>query len=319
MSLKDTFLQHTQDQHFKELAECRICPRNCGVNRLEGKTGTCVSDAGYPISSICIHRGEEPAISGKNGICNIFFSNCNLSCIYCQNWQISCSMGDLPKKSMRLNEVLIEICRNLDKGCHAVGFVSPSHVIPHVKTIIDALRLMGRNPVFVYNSNGYDNADQLKSLESYIDVYLPDFKYANRKIAREFSSAANYPEKALLAVREMYRQKGSTLRLDEEGEAENGLIIRHLILPGNVQNSLDVLRLLAYELSESVSLSLMAQYWPTPAVSQHASLGRTLTRKEYDVVVKEMDRLGFYKGWVQALESHSTYRPDFGEEHPFEK
>jgi len=287
------------------------------VNRLEGKTGKCGSDAGYNISSICIHKGEEPAVSGQQGICNIFFSRCNLSCLYCQNWQISSSKGEVAQKRMAPEEILSEIVSLLDKGCRAVGFVSPSHFIPHVKTIIDALRLSGYNPVFVYNTNAYDSVEQLRELESYIDVYLPDFKYAGSEIARQFSGVSDYPNRALLAIKEMYRQKGSTLLLDEDGQAERGLIVRHLVLPGNIENSLGVLRLLAEEISESVSLSLMAQYGPTPSVKDHPSLGRNLTREEYNTVLEEMERLGFYKGWVQELESHDHYLPDFEKDNPF--
>ena len=314
---KDPIFREIQENHFGPLADCRICPRNCGVNRLEGQTGKCGSDAGYNISSICIHHGEEPVISGKHGICNVFFSRCNLACIYCQNWQISSSRGEVREKAMELEEVVSAITGLLDRGCSAVGFVSPSHYIPHVKTIVEALRFSGRNPIFVYNTNGYDSVEELKALENHIDIYLPDFKYADRELAAQFSGVRNYPEKALLAIREMYRQKGSTLILDENGQAERGLIIRHLILPGNIENSLEVLRLIADELSESVALSLMAQYWPTPAVKDHPSLGRTLTREEYDLVVAEMERLGFYKGWVQEMESSEHYLPDFDRENPF--
>jgi len=217
-----------------------------------------------------------------------------------------------------LDEVIDSILLLLDQGCQAVGFVSPSHYIPHVKAIIDSLRSLGRTPVFVYNTNCYDRVEEIRDLESYIDVYLPDFKYAQAGIAGDFSAAPDYPEKALDAIKEMYRQKGSTLHLDGSGQVEKGLIIRHLILPGYLENSMDVLRLLADKLSESVTLSLMSQYWPVPAVSDHPRLGRTLILEEYEIVVKEMEKLGFYKGWVQEMESHTSYRPDFLKEHPFD-
>jgi putative pyruvate formate lyase activating enzyme len=180
------------NDHFAALAECRICPRNCGADRLGGKRGVCGSDAAFNISSICIHKGEEPAIGGEKGICNIFFSRCNLSCIYCQNWQISCLKGEALQKHMSLEQVIDSIIHLLDQGCRTVGFVSPSHYIPHVKTIIEALRSLGRTPVFVYNTNGYDLVPEILALESYIDVYLPDFKYADNEIAKEFSGAADY-------------------------------------------------------------------------------------------------------------------------------
>jgi putative pyruvate formate lyase activating enzyme len=309
---------HIVEDHFSVLAECRICPRKCGANRLEGKKGVCGSDAAFNISSICIHKGEEPAISGENGICNIFFSRCNLSCIYCQNWQISGSKGAVLQTTLSLEQVIDSIIHFLDQGCKTVGFVSPSHYIPHVKAIVDALRSMGRTPVFVYNTNGYDLASEILELEGYIDVYLPDFKYADDVLAKELSGVADYPEKVMLALQEMFRQKGSTIILDENGQVEKGLIIRHLVLPGNIENSLQVLKLIADRLSESVALSIMSQYWPTVHVKDHPQLGRTLTIAEYDRVVEEMEKLGFYKGWVQELGSSDHYLPDFKNDHPFE-
>ncbi len=281
-----------------------------------GQTGICGSNAGFNISSICIHHGEEPAISGEEGICNVFFSRCNLSCIYCQNYQISGNHGSVNEQQMQLPEVLASIKTILDGGCHALGFVSPSHYIPHVKIIIEALRTEGYNPVFVYNSNGYDKVEEISALESYIDIYLPDYKYADNDLARKFSKVADYRQTALAAIREMYRQKGSTLVMNENGYAEKGLIIRHLVLPGNVENSLNVLRDIS-DISGSVAISLMAQYWPSPAVKDHPALGRTLTSDEYESVKTELDNLGFYKGWVQELESNAEYNPDFERDSPF--
>lgn len=304
--------------HIREFKKCRICPRNCGIDRLAGETGYCGTDADFHISSICLHRGEEPAVSGNHGICNIFFSRCNLSCIYCQNWQISCRKNVVDEVCHTLDEILDEIIPMLENGCKSVGFVSPSHNIPHVKIIIEALRGRGYFPTFVYNTGGYDRQDQIAGLEGYIDVYLPDFKYATNELAWKLSGAGNYLENALDALKEMYRQKGTTLIKDEDGRAESGMIIRHLILPGYVENSISVLRLIAEEISESVTLSLMAQYWPTDAVNQHPMLSRTLSQQEYDQVVKELEHLGFYKGWVQDLDSSDHYRPDFSQKHPFE-
>jgi putative pyruvate formate lyase activating enzyme len=311
--------QRILDSHMHVLRDCRICPRNCGVDRLSGKMGYCGSGPGFHISSICIHKGEEPAVSGVNGICNIFFSRCNLSCTYCQNWQISCRKGMVKEEVLSLEQVISLVVPLLDKGCKAVGFVSPSHFIPHVKAIIDVLRIKEYKPVYVYNTNGYDLVSELEGLEDYVDVYLPDFKYADATLARRLSGSARYPEVAMKALKEMYRQKGSTLMLDESGHAETGMIIRHLILPGHVENSLKILQQLAYKLSTSVAISLMAQYWPTDKVKDHPELGRSLTAAEYQCVVDELEHLGFYKGWVQDLESSDHYLPDFREEHPFGK
>lgn len=304
---------------LQELHNCRICPRECGADRFSARLGWCNAGAGFNISSICAHQGEEPAISGKKGICNIFFSRCNLACIYCQNWQISSRKEPAAGHGMEFSEVIGRIVDLLDGGCHAVGFVSPSHHVPQVKAIIEAVRESGRNPVFVYNTNGYDKAETLKSLETYIDIYLPDFKYMDASLAKEYSEAADYPEVALSALKEMYRQKGSVLLCNHDGYAEKGIILRHLILPGHTDNSIAVLRKIAGEVSSSLTISLMAQYWPVPQVASHRQLGRPITPEEYERVTSELQALGFYKGWIQELDSQNNYLPDFNQQHPFEK
>jgi putative pyruvate formate lyase activating enzyme len=206
----------------------------------------------------------------------------------------------------------------LDQGIRAVGFVSPSHVVPQVKEIISELRRQGRNPVFVYNTNAYEKAETIRSLESFIDVFLPDFKYMDASLAARLSDAPGYPEIALSAIREMYRQKGSVVITDDEGQAQSGLIIRHLVLPGYTDNSLSVLRTIAGEISTGVAVSLMSQYYPTPYVQNRQDLNRCLYPEEYQQVVSYMESLGFRKGYIQEMDSVSHYRPDFSKNHPFE-
>jgi putative pyruvate formate lyase activating enzyme len=306
------------EKYIHTLEDCRVCPRNCGINRIAGQKGYCGADAGFNISSICIHHGEEPPVSGLKGICNVFFSRCNLQCKYCQNWQISRRKGEVEERAYQLEEVVEQIIKLLDQGCKSVGFVSPSHYIPQVKMIIDALRSVGRTPVFIYNTNSYDLASEIRGLEGFIDVFLPDFKYGDAETGKKLSGVKDYPERALNAIKEMYRQKGSTLQLDDEGCATSGIIIRHLILPSLMNNSVKVLEIIAHELSFTISLSLMAQYWPVPHLENHPELGRLINEEEYDLVVEKMESLGFYKGWVQELNSHGNYRPDFRNRHPFE-
>lgn len=303
---------------LQELSECSLCPRNCKADRIGGKPGYCNADASFSISSICIHRGEEPVISGDKGICNIFFTNCNLQCIYCQNFQISSNKFDYGQSKMELGEVLSQVTRILDTGINIVGFVSPSHFIPQVKVIVNALRALGYDPDFVYNTNGYDKVDSLRSLEPYIDIYLPDLKYSDPDLARRLSDAGDYPQVAYAALREMYRQVGSRLEVDRNGYATRGMVIRHLVLPGHVENSKEVLRFIARELSPEVHISLMSQYYPTHHVVSHPVLGRTLRYGEYQEVVDELEELGFSNGWVQHPDSHENYRPDFMREEPFE-
>lgn len=302
----------------KLLSHCTLCPRECGVNRFEGGDGYCGMDSGMNIASICIHRGEEPTISGPDGICNIFFAGCNLHCIFCQNHEISHPDSEVIRRSLGLDETLNEIEKILSTGIKAVGFVSPSHVVPQVKAIIRGLHKRGLKPITVYNTNGYDKAEVIESLDGIIDVYLPDYKYVTPEISKEYSDAADYPEVVMKALKKMYFQKGSTLQLDDEGRAEKGILIRHLVLPGHADESKKVLRSIADELSTGVHLSLMSQYHPTQFVKEHSTLGRSLYKSEYELVAEAMENLGFRNGWVQDLDSYLNYRPDFSKENPFE-
>jgi putative pyruvate formate lyase activating enzyme len=304
---------------FEELRDCSFCPRNCHADRFSSKPGYCKIGASFNISSVCIHKGEEPVISGKDGICNVFFTNCNLQCIYCQNWQISKNLKERDFTEMSLKNVISEITAILDRGINMIGFVSASHAIPQMKVIINVIESLGYRPVKVYNTNGYDKPETIQSLDGIIDVYLPDFKYMEHVLAKNYSDAADYPEVASRALKEMYRQKGSVLHLNENGTAESGIVIRHLVLPGQVENSRKVLKFIAEEISPKLHISLMSQYYPTPAVSCHPELKRPITKKEYQSVVQEMEKLGFANGWIQELESGHNYQPDFQRNHPFEK
>lgn len=299
------------------LENCTLCPRECRINRFDGGTGYCLTDAGFNIASVCIHRGEEPVISGKDGICNIFFTGCNLQCVYCQNHEIS-HCGAYEGRAATGSEVILDkVVAILNQGIRAVGFVSPSHVVPQVKAIIKGLKRRGYKPVTIYNTNGYDKLETIRSLEGLIDVYLPDYKYVTGDLSSEYSDARDYPEVALRAIKEMYYQKGSTLATDERGMAENGLLIRHLVLPGHTDESKKVLQSIAEELSPGVHLSLMSQYHPVAGISHHSLLGRSLFREEYESVIETMEMLGFRNGYVQEMDSNETYRPDFSKENPF--
>jgi len=300
------------------LKNCTLCPRECGVNRLIGGSGYCRMDGRLNIASICIHTGEEPSISGPDGICNIFFSGCNLRCVFCQNHEISRAELMTANVGMELGTVLDKLEEILSTGISRVGFVSPSHMVPMVKAIIKGLNSRNLHPVTVYNTNSYDKKEILHSLSDLIDVYLPDYKYVTGGIASEYSGARNYPEVALKAIKEMYYQKGSTLRMDEKGRAENGMLLRHLVLPGHVEESKKVIRMIAEELSPGVHISLMSQYSPISLVKNHPVLNRSLYLEEYEAVVEEMESLGFRNGWVQDMDSNNNYNPDFSKEDPFD-
>ena len=299
------------------LSHCTLCPRECGVNRFEGGTGYCGMDTGMNIASICVHRGEEPPISGPYGICNIFFAGCNLRCIYCQNHDISRPGAEFFRSPKTLIETLDMIENILSDKIRAVGFVSPSHVVPQVKAIIRGLNARCLKPITVYNTNSYDKPEVIDSLDGMIDVWLPDFKYTNREISKEYSDAFDYPDVALKALKRMYFQMGSVLSLDRAGRAERGMLIRHLVLPGHADESIKVLRSIAEELSTGVNIALMSQYHPTPFVKDYAQLNRPLYLKEYESAVNAMEELEFRNGWIQDMESFRNYRPDFSKEHPF--
>jgi len=296
---------------------CTLCPRECGIDRTKGEKGWCGLDNKIYISSICIHKGEEPPVSGPHGICNVFFSHCNMQCVYCQNFQISDNKFAADSYEMTLETAVNKIIDILDKGIPALGFVSPSHQIPQMLSIIEELNKRSYKPIIVYNSNGYDKAESLRELEGIVDVYLPDFKYSDSVLSKELSDAPDYPATALKAIKEMYRQKGSLLITNDSGYAESGLIIRHLILPGIAQNSIRLFKTISEELSPKVHISLMSQYYPPKKMSP-SYLNYKITEEEYRLVTDEMERLGLDNGWLQEYDSHNNYRPDFNKEHPFE-
>ena len=299
------------------LRHCCLCPRRCGVDRFAGPSGYCRTGAGYAVSAVTVHRGEEPVISGERGICNVFFAHCNLRCGFCQNYQISRPQAHTGEECWTLDTVVAAIVRILDTGIDRLGFVSASHLVPQMAAIITAVRRQGFRPVVVYNSNGYDRVETLRHLDDLVDVYLPDCKYMDPVLSARWSGAGDYPEVAARALAEMYRQRGSVLHLDDQGLVTRGLIVRHLVLPGAVTNTRQVLRFLAESLSPRLTLSLMAQYNPTPLVAAESPLNRRLLPAEYAEAVAEMERLGFVNGWVQEFASAERYNPDFSAPVPF--
>ncbi|NVO12191.1 MAG: 4Fe-4S cluster-binding domain-containing protein [Bacteroidales bacterium] len=289
---------------------CLFCPRQCAVDRSLSQTGYCNCNNEPLVSNIFLHKGEEPVISGRKGICNVFFSHCNLQCIYCQNYQIS--INDAHEKSWLTDTDMIvnKISEQLDRGVKLLGFVSPSHQVGAMVRIIENVWNRGYRPIIVYNSNGYDNVEILKELDGIVDVYLPDFKYFDNKLGQKYSNVNNYFEVASKAVREMYRQKGSTIILDDDGLIESGVIVRHLVLPGCESDSINVLEYISNEITPFLHISLMAQYFPTEKSKSDSLLNRKLKKWEYDIVIQKMEEIGF-DGWIQELESSDYYKPDF--------
>ncbi|MBR6991040.1 MAG: radical SAM protein [Bacteroidales bacterium] len=292
--------------------KCTLCPHHCTADRAE-TLGFCRAHLEPEAATICIHKGEEPPLCGTKGICNVFFSHCNLQCIYCQNHQIS--SGSPTPRFVGIDAIVDEIARLLPQTENMVGFVTPSHYADSLPSIVEGLHARRLYPTIVYNTGGYDNVETLQMLAPYIDIYLPDYKYSLPDLARRYSHAADYPDVALAALREMYNQKGSSLPTDEDGLAYRGIIVRHLVLPGQVENSLGVLDTLA-DISLNLHISLMAQYYP-PLPDLPDQLGRPLTPDEYQQVVDHLNALGLSRGWVQELDAQANYRPDFTHQQAF--
>lgn len=302
-----------------QLASCDICPQGCHVNRLERKRGFCHSAYLPIVSSVCAHHGEEPVLSGRLGSGTIFFGNCNMRCVYCQNFQISQDPAGQQSREMDCHTLAEQMLYLQDKlKCHNINFVSPSHFVPQlVRAVLEAVPMGLRIPL-VYNTGGYDSVDILRELDAIIDIYLPDIRYASDKWAKKYSHAPDYVQHSRAAIKEMYRQVGD-LVVDEEGIAQRGLIVRHLILPNGIAGSEESLTWLAGELSPTITVSIMSQYYPTHKASQFPELSRRITQSEYSEVVALIDRLGIENGWLQGLESSDNYQPDFErEDHPFD-
>ena len=299
------------------LHRCDICPRECKVNRFASNSGFCRSGYLASVSSYCDHHGEEPVLSGRRGSGTIFFQNCNLKCVYCQNYQIS-QETDINFNEMG-PEALARVMLHLqnDLHCHNINLVSPSHFVPQIVEAIYYAVPLGLKIPLVYNTNAYDALATLKLLRGIIDIYLPDIKYASDIWAIKFSQAKSYVAISRAAIIEMYDQVGD-LVVDPSGIALRGLIVRHLILPHDIAGSEDSLTWLAENVSRNVTVSIMSQYHPCHLAFQQPLLARHITPEEYKEVIGIVDRLGLENGWLQSMDSAQDYLPDFNREgHPF--
>ena len=300
------------------LVSCDICPRECGVNRLEGKLGFCHSAYLPIVAAVCAHHGEEPVLSGSRGSGAIFFGNCNMRCVYCQNYQISQDWKRQQSKEADFHTLAESMLYLQDElRCHNINLVSPSHFVPQlVRAVLEAVP-MGLKIPLVYNTNSFDSIETLKELDGIISIYLPDLRYASDTWAEKFSQAPGYVAQARQAIKEMYRQVGE-LVVDEFGLAQRGLIVRHLILPNRLAGSEDSLAWLAGELSPTVTVSIMSQYLPLYRAQRIPLLSRTISVSEYAAILKLLDELGLENGWMQEMGASENYLPDFEREgHPF--
>jgi putative pyruvate formate lyase activating enzyme len=298
-----------------QLTRCECCPRKCRVNRLTGQVGYCRVRGSIPIAHVGLHFGEEPPISGVRGSGAIFFVGCNLRCVFCQNYQISQEFRQSNSRILTTDELASEMLHLQDEGAHNINFVSPSHMLFRMGDAIRVARGKGLVVPVVYNSNGYDSVEALRQIRGLVDIYLPDLKYMDNGLARQLSAADNYAEIASAALREVLDQVGH-LEMDEEGIALRGLLVRHLVLPNSVENSLRCLDFLA-NLSSYTYVSIMSQYSPQYKARDYPGINRSLTETEYAQVIDYAIDLGLENAFVQELESQEHYLPDFAQESPF--
>lgn len=264
------------------LKECTLCPRNCRVDRTSGKLGFCRTGDKPFIASWGPHFGEERPLVGRFGSGTIFFSFCNLGCIFCQNWTIS-HLGEGSEISFeRLAGIMLEL---QDAGCHNINLVTPTHQMPMILHSIAIASEMGLNIPIVYNCGGYESLEAIKILDGVVDIYMPDFKYSDPQMALKYSKAKDYPEKAKAAIKEMHRQVGDLI-IDEMGIALRGLLVRHLVLPEGIAGTKEIVRFIAEEISENTYINIMDQYYPCYKAFEHPPLDRRITTWEYSEAVK---------------------------------
>lgn len=292
------------------LEQCMLCPHNCKVNRKDGQTGRCKCNDKIKIALVSLHKYEEPCISGENGSGTVFFSNCNLNCIFCQNYEIS-HLGKGYEASVdKLAQIFLE---QQDKGAHNINLVTPTM---YVIQIIEALKIAkkkGLNIPIIYNTSSYENVETIKMLDGYIDVYLPDLKYYSNDLCKKYSKVDNYFENAKNAIKEMYKQVGAP-EFDDNGMIKKGVIIRHLILPNYIQNTKHILKWIKDNMPEDVYVSVMSQYFPSYKALDDDKINRKINRKEYKMIEDYIYMLDLKNGYLQDFvdgENEEQYVPDF--------
>lgn len=283
------------EKAYKLLSSCEVCPHKCRVNRLKGEQGICRSGEEVIVSSYNAHFGEEPPLVGNFGSGTIFFTNCNLKCVYCQNYPIS-QLGNGNKVSLlKLAKIMLALQK---RKCHNINLVTPTHFVPQILKSLKSAIKMGLHIPIVYNTSGYDSVDTLKLLDGIVDIYLPDARYADNEIAVKYSSAPGYFEIMKKTLNEMRRQVGDLLT-DKIGVARSGLIVRHLVLPEGLSGTKKIMHFIAREISPHTYISLMAQYFPAYQAGQFPPLSRRINRKEYREALQAFKEEGLKSGWFQ--------------------
>ena len=282
------------------LEKCEICPHECGINRTKNQIGRCKSTDKIKIALYSIHKFEEPCISGGNGSGTVFFSNCNLNCIYCQNYEIS---QEGKGREISVEELADIFIKQQNRKAENINLVTPTSYTLQIIEAIKIAKKKGLSIPIIYNTNGYEKVETLKLLEGYVDVYLPDLKYYDDELGKKYSKVDKYFEIAVKAIKEMYRQVGSP-KLDERGMIKSGLMIRHLVLPNNIENSKKILKWIKENIDENVYVDIMAQYFPTYKAKDSKDLNRKLTKEEYKEIEEYVYDLNIKNGYMQDLGEH---------------
>lgn len=282
---------------LKELDRCNICPHNCNINRNDGIVGRCRATDKIKIALYSIHDFEEPCISGEKGSGTVFFSNCNLNCVFCQNYEIS-QLGK--GKEITIEELANIFLKQQENEVENINLVTPTSYVPQIIEALKIAKKEGLKLPIVYNTNGYENIETIKMLDGYIDIYLPDLKYSENELAKKYSKVNNYFEIATEAINEMVKQVGVP-KIDENGIMKKGVMVRHLVLPNNIENSKNVLKWIVENLPKDIYISVMAQYFPTYKAKEIKEINRKLTIEEWKEIEDYIEKLGIENGYIQEL------------------
>lgn len=281
------------EKGFDLLTHCKLCPHECGVNRIKNEHGFCRSGKNPAVSSFGPHFGEEPPLVGNHGSGTIFFTNCNLKCCFCQNYDISHLGHGREISEDELSDIMLSL---QDQGCHNINLVTPTHFVPQILAALNAAGERGLDIPIVYNCGGYESVETLRILDGIIDIYMPDAKYGNPEKAQKYSGVKDYPEKIRLALKEMFRQVGN-FKTDSHGIAVQGLIVRHLVMPNKAAGTEKNLSFIAKEISTDTYVNIMDQYHPEFKASCYPEINRRISRKEFEQVVQLARKLGLHRGF----------------------
>jgi putative pyruvate formate lyase activating enzyme len=298
---------------LEQLEHCELCPKKCGADRAAGKRGFCGAGSDCIVAHYGPHFGEEPPVSGTRGSGTIFFSPCNLRCLFCQNYQISHRISGEKVSLGQLVDIFFDLER---RGVHNINLVSPTPYAPHIAAAIRRAKKRGIRIPFLYNTNAYETRETLAMLRGLIDIYLPDLKYWSSALAERLSGARDYPACAMEAICEMKSQVGDLVTARDV--AMRGLLVRHLVLPGGLAGTRRLVEWIGKSLGRKTAVSLMSQYYPVGRAKEYPLLDRRIRSDEYDPLVDFMREQGFENVFVQELESAGAYRPDFTKDDPFE-